>query len=113
MMSPINRLEWDLHKAREEFKRAMCRSAAKFIQYMNVQYHQMRMFPAGMKAERNRVILHAKTKGLITMDREQLQAAGIFSMAKHIAEAEYKKATQPKPLVSAWFGGEYDERTYY
>ncbi|BAQ22743.1 hypothetical protein AU156_gp093 [Edwardsiella phage PEi20] len=112
-MTPVTRLEWDLHKAGEEFKRTMCRSVAKFSQYMNVQYHQMRMFPAGMIGTRKRVILHAKVKGLITMDREQIQAAGIFSMATHIARAEFKKSQQPKAPQSAWFGGEYDERTYY
>lgn len=112
-MSPVTRLDWDLHKAREEFKRAMCRSVAKFSQYMNVQYHQVRLMPIACIGIRKRVILRAKTKALIVMDREQLQAAGIFSMSKHIAEAEYKKATQPKAPQSAWFGGEYDERTYY
>lgn len=57
--------------------------------------------------------LKEMTKGLIELDREQTQATAAFELDKIIAYKRFKALSKPKPLQSAWFGGEYDERTYY
>lgn len=112
-MTPINRLEWALFNASQDFKKAMERAVVKHIQFMNVAFHQMRMYSITLPHLRRRVTLIAKTKSLVTMDREQINATRGYQIAKNLAQHDYKKATQPKAPVSAWFGGEYDERTYY
>lgn len=112
-MTPINRLEWALFNASQDFKKAMERAVVKHVQFMNAALHQMRMYPITLPHLRRRVTLIAKTKSLVTMDREQINATRGYQIAKNLAHLDYKKATQPKAPVSAWFGGEYDERTYY
>lgn len=112
-MAPINRLEWALFNASQDFKKAMERAVVKHIQFMNAAFHQIRMYPITIPGLRKRVILVAKAKSLITMDHEQINATRSYQIAKNLAHLDYKKATQPKAPVSAWFGGEYDERTYY
>lgn len=108
-MTPLIRLDWSLFNAREDYKKAMTRATAKFTQYMNA----VSLYPAERPHVRNRVILHAKTKGLITMDREQHNAYRMLTLAKTMAQREYEDSLKPEPPKSAWFGGEYDERTYY
>lgn len=112
-MTAIQRLEWGLFNAGQEFKKAMCRSVAKYMQNMNFQYRHLRLIPMHAIGTRKRVILHAKTKALIVMDQEQVIAANTYSAVKAVARNEYQASQKPQVSQSAWFGGEYDERTYY
>lgn len=93
-MMPAQILKDELKGAKQKFCLAMSRA--------NVRYE---IGP--------RESLKEMTKGLIELDRDQTQTTAIYGMDKHIAHERFKSLSKPKPLQSAWFGGEYDERTYF
>lgn len=58
------------------------------------------------------------TLGLIAMDRDQIGIASVCALEREHKRRQVAKAIahdrrQSQIEKSAWFGGEYDERTYY
>lgn len=114
-MKPAVRLDWDLTNASLEFKKEMCQAVAKYMQYMNVQMHWIReLCPREFPNVRARHALKAKTIALINMDHAQINATQTWKITRTLARKNFQQAIAIKPQdKSAWFGGEYDERTYY
>lgn len=112
-MTPAQILKDELKGAKQKFCLAMSRAIVRYEQFISKQYEGVRIYPESIEDSRRRIINRAKALALIELDREQTQATAIYSMDKHIAHARFKSLSKPKPFQSVWFGGEYDERTYY
>lgn len=61
----------------------------------------------------DRRLLKAKTKGLIIMDHLQRGATIKMHVEKAVTTKHFQEQQKPSVEPSAWFSGEYDERTYY
>lgn len=106
-------LKDELKADKQKFALAMSRAIVRYDQFMDKQYESVRIYFESMEGQRRRIINRSKARALIELDREQIQATEAYKFDKHIAHERFKSLSKPKPFQSAWFGGEYDERTYF
>lgn len=81
-------------------------------------YRKAFNIPSVFPFVRHRVVLRNKCRALIIMDHDQIAlavqcASDRQSVRQQAIDSLAQKRKEAQVEKSAWFGGEYDERTYY
>lgn len=100
-----------LEAIRDAFGTHMFSAAVKMYQHIQLHLMHTRTFPAGERElEAKKVYLRAKTRALIIMDHDQIEAAEIWKTRKAASIAKYKQdSMSEQSYSSAYFRGERTE----
>lgn len=118
MNSKIFELAGRLNGINAFFEQVMKVSIRNYEAAVVQGYREAFNIPSVFPCARHRVALRNKCSALIIMDRAQIAlaeqcASDRQSVRQDAIEALARKRKEAQVEKSAWFGGEYDERTYY
>lgn len=96
---------------RDAYGTHMISAAVKMYQHVQLHLMHIRAFPTGERdLEAKKVYLRAKTRALIIMDHDQMEASETWKTRKAASIAKYKQdSMSEQPYSSAYFRGERTE----
>lgn len=106
-----------MKKASEIYAEQINETIERYRGFITAEFSRRFYENPGIDSNRfRRLHLLVKTKGLITLDREQVELIKEFNCTKHTimsSETESDKPTKPKINTSVWFSGDEGKPSYW